>query len=315
MRILLTLCALLVMAISMKRPLNPAIKVSIIAIIINFCLAIFMFLSGVFSGSSAIMSESMNTAADVFTTFIVILGVSLASKNSDHDHQYGHEKLECVSAIILSAILFLTGAGIGFDGIKKVIDGINNGIEAPTSLAIVAAAVSICVKEFLFFFVRAAAKKANSPSVMADAWHHHSDALCSVGSLVGVVGARLGLPILDPIASIIICLLVIKAAYDIFRDAIQKLVDSSCDENTTNEISKLVMSVEGVRGVDLLMTRLFGSKFYVDIEISVDGDQTLFMAHEISQRVHDAVEEKYPNAKHCMVHMNPHTSTDKKDAE
>lgn len=298
----------------MRKKLNPAIKVSIIAIIINFCLAIFMFLSGIFSGSSAIMSESINTAADVFTTFIVILGVSLASKNSDHDHQYGHEKLECVSAIILSVILFATGIGIGIDGVKKIADGLKNGLEAPTALAIVAAVVSIGVKEFLFFFVRATAKKVNSPSVMADAWHHHSDALCSVGSLVGVVGARLGLPILDPIASVIICILVIKAAFDIFNDAIHKMVDRSCDEDTTNEISELVLSVEGVRAVDLLMTRLFGSKFYVDIEIAVDGEQSLYKAHDISQRVHDAVEAKYPNAKHCMVHMNPYKES-KKGAE
>lgn len=289
-----------------KKKMNPAIRVSIIAIAINFCLAIFMFVSATLSNSSAILSESINTAADVFTTFIVILGVRFAGKSSDHDHPYGHEKLECISAIILAVILCITGISIGYEGISKVIDGLSSGLEAPTAIAVVAAAVSICVKEFLFFFVRATAKRVNSPSVMADAWHHHSDALCSVGSLVGVVGARLGLPILDPIASVVICALVIKAAYQIFSDAIHKLVDSSCDESTTNEIAELVCSVEGVRGVDLLMTRLFGSKFYVDIEIAVDGEQTLSNAHEISQRVHDAVEAKYPNAKHCMVHMNPY---------
>lgn len=292
-------------ATGQKKKMNPAIKVSIIAICINFVLAIFMFVSGLVSNSSAILSESMNTAADVFSTFIVIIGVYFASKSSDRNHQYGHEKLECISAILLSVILFVTGISIGWDGINKVISGMKNGLEAPTALAIVAAVVSIGVKEFLFLFSRSTAKKVNSSSLMADAWHHHSDALCSVGSLVGVVGARLGLPILDPIASVVICLLVIKAAFDIFNDSIHKLVDRSCSEATTQEIRKLVMSVDGVIGVDLLMTRLFGSKFYVDIEISVDGEQTLYAAHEISQRVHDAVESNYPNAKHCMVHMNP----------
>ncbi|MEG0693269.1 MAG: cation diffusion facilitator family transporter [Oscillospiraceae bacterium] len=289
-----------------KKKLNPAIRVSIIAICINFVLAIFMLVSGLISNSSAILSESMNTAADVFSTFIVIIGVHFASKTSDKDHQYGHEKLECISAIILSVILFITGASIGYDGIKKVIEGVTNGLTAPSALAIVAACVSIGVKEFLFFLARGTAKKVNSPSLMADAWHHHSDALCSVGSLVGVVGARLGLPILDPLASVIICILVIKAAYDIFSDSIHKLVDRSCDDETINEIERLVLSVDGVLGVDMLMTRLFGSKFYVDIEISVNGQQTLFQAHDISQRVHDIVEVQYPNAKHCMVHMNPY---------
>lgn len=289
-----------------KKKINPAIRVSVISICINFVLAIFMFICGLLSNSSAILSESMNTAADVFSTFIVIIGVYFASKTSDKEHQYGHEKLECISAIILAVILFITGAGIGYDGIKKVIQGVTNGLTAPSVLAIIAACVSIAVKEFLFFFAKSTAKKVNSSSLMADAWHHHSDALCSVGSLVGVVGARLGLPILDPIASVVICVLVIKASYDIFSDSIHKLVDRSCDEKTTKELQSLVLSLDGVLGVDLLMTRLFGSKFYVDIEISVDGQQTLFEAHDISQRVHDMVEANYPNAKHCMVHMNPH---------
>lgn len=285
--------------------LNPAVKVSIYAIIINFFLAIFMFITSMKSSSSVILSESINTAADVFTTMIVIFGVSVSIKKPDKEHQYGHEKIECISAIVLSGILLITGVSIGFDGILKVVDGIQNGIEAPTSLAIYAAITSILVKEFLFLMVRAVAKKENSQSVMADAWHHHSDALCSCGSLLGIIGARMGFPLLDPLASIVICGVIIKVAIDIFLDSINKLVDSSCDEDTVNEMSELVLSIEGVKSLDLLKTRLFGSKFYVDIEIGVDGDQSLRKAHDIAEMVHDAVETKYQNAKHCMVHLNP----------
>lgn len=285
--------------------LNPAIKVSIYAIIINFFLAIFMFVTSMKSNSSVILSESINTLADVFSTMIVIFGVSISLQKEDKQHQYGHEKIECISAIVLSGVLLLTGVTIGYEGVLKVIEGLQVGIEAPTVLAIYAAIVSILVKEFLFFMVRGVAKKENSQSVMADAWHHHSDALCSCGSLLGVVGARMGIPLLDPLASLVICGIIIKVAIDIFIDSINKLVDSSCDESTINEISELVMSVEGVKSIDLLKTRLFGSKFYVDIEIAVDGEQSLKNAHEIAHAVHDLVETKYENAKHCMVHLNP----------
>lgn len=285
--------------------LNPAVKVSIYAIIINFFLAIFMFITSIESNSSVILSESINTIADVFTTMIVIFGVSISIKKEDSQHQYGHEKIECISAIVLSGVLLITGVSIGYEGVLKVIEGLRLGIEPPTVLAIYAAIVSILVKEFLFLMVRAVAKRENSQSVMADAWHHHSDALCSCGSLLGVVGARMGFPLLDPVASIVICGVIIKVAIDIFIDSINKLVDSSCDEDTISEITQLVMSVEGVKSIDLLKTRLFGSKFYVDIEIAVDGEQSLKKAHDIAEAVHDLVETKYENAKHCMVHLNP----------
>lgn len=285
--------------------LNPAVRVSIYAIIINFFLAIFMFITSIKSNSSVILSESINTLADVFTTMIVIFGVTVSLQKEDSQHQYGHEKIECISAIVLSGVLLLTGVSIGYEGILKVVEGLQVGIEAPTVLAIYAAIVSILVKEFLFFMVRGVAKRENSQSVMADAWHHHSDALCSCGSLVGVVGARMGFPLLDPLASLVICGVIIKVAIDIFIDSINKLVDSSCDEGTINEITELVMSVDGVKSIDLLKTRLFGSKFYVDIEIGVDGEQSLKNAHQIAHAVHDLVEKKYENAKHCMVHLNP----------
>lgn len=287
------------------KQLNPAVRVSIYAIIINFFLAIFMFITSIYSNSNVILSEAVNTTADIFTTMIVIFGVTISMQKEDSKHQYGHEKIECISAIVLSGILFITGITIGYEGILKIIEGLKYGILPPTSLAIYAAITSIIIKEFLFLMVRAVAKKENSQSVMADAWHHHSDALCSCGSLLGIIGARMGFPLLDPLASLVICAVIIKVAFDIFNDSINKLVDSSCDEETIKEITKLVLSVEGVKSIDLLKTRLFGSKFYVDIEIGVDGEQSLKNAHDIAEAVHNLVEKNYQNAKHCMVHLNP----------
>lgn len=292
-----------------------AIRVSTVSIVINLLLSAFKFAAGLFGNSSAMLSDAVHSASDVFSTLIVIIGVNIAGKKSDSSHQYGHERMESMASVLLAGVLFATGVGIGMDGIRKIVSGTAGDLPVPDLLPLIAAVVSIAVKEWMYWYTRATAKRIHSPSLMADAWHHRSDALSSVGSLVGIAGARLGLPILDPIASVVICLLIIKAAYDICRSAIGQMVDRSIDGKTTEKIRELVLSVEGVLGVDLLMTRLFGSKFYVDIEIAVDGSQTLYSAHAIAERVHDAVEAEFPNAKHCMVHMNPYEMTSENGVE
>ena len=140
---------------------------------------------------------------------------------------------------------------------------------------------------------------------MADAWHHRSDAFSSIGALVGIAGARLGFPVLDPLASIIICLFIGKAAVDIFMDAVNKMVDHSCDEETTRAIRACAEAHEGVRGIDLLMTREFGNVIYVEMELSVDGSLPLIQAHAIAEGVHDEIEAQFPKVKHIMIHVNP----------
>ena len=177
--------------------------------------------------------------------------------------------------------------------------------EIPGMIALAAAVVSIGVKEAMFWYTRAAAKKINSGALMADAWHHRSDALSSVGAFVGILGARMGFPVLDPLASVVICIFIAKAAYDIFKDAIDKMVDKSCDEETERAMREVILKQAGVQRVDMLHTRLFGARIYVDIEISADGEMTLREGHEIAQEVHDRIEEEFPLVKHCMVHVNP----------
>ena len=140
---------------------------------------------------------------------------------------------------------------------------------------------------------------------MADAWHHRSDALSSVGALIGIIGARCGYPFLEPLASLIICLFILKAAFDIFKDAVDKMIDRSCDEETENAVRSCVLEQEDVLGIDMLKTRVFGNRIYVDIEISANGSKTLYEGHAIAERVHDAVEKSFPRIKHIMVHVNP----------
>lgn len=285
--------------------INRAIRVSINSIIVNIILSALKFIAGIVANSGAMISDAVHSASDVFSTLIVIAGINISNRKSDKNHQYGHERIECVAAIILAAILILTGIGIGINGITKIMDGSKAEIAIPGMLAMVAAVISIIVKEWMYWYTRRAAKALNSPSLMADAWHHRSDAMSSIGSLIGIAGARMGILILEPIASIAICIMIIKSAYDICRDAFYKLVDRSCNDETYDGIAQTALGIGGVKGIDMLKTRQFGAKFYVDIEISVEGEQTLHSAHSIAHSVHDAIEKKYDNAKHVMVHMNP----------
>ena len=283
-----------------------AMKVSAVSIAINLILSVLKLIAGIVAHSGAMVSDAIHSASDVGSTLIVIVGVRLSGKQSDQEHPYGHERMECVSSIILSGLLLATGIGIGISGLENIVKSTSGkAIEIPGMLALIAAVVSIVVKEWMFWYTRSAAKKINSGALMADAWHHRSDAMSSVGAFIGILGARLGFPILDPIASVAICVLIVKASVDIFRDAIDKMVDHSCDEATEESMREVIMGVKGVKGIDLLQTRLFGSKMYVDIEISADGTIPLDEAHDIAENVHHSIEKNFKDVKHCMVHVNP----------
>lgn len=282
-----------------------AMKVSFVSIVANIILSVFKFFAGVFAHSGAMISDAVHSASDVFSTIVVIIGIRISSKQSDKEHPYGHERMECVAAIVLATILAVTGLGIGYSAVFKILSGDYASLAVPGFLALVAALLSIAVKEGMYWYTRHNAKKIDSSALMADAWHHRSDALSSVGALVGIAGARLGFPVCDAIASLCICFFIAKAAYDIFKDAIDKMVDKACDETTENELKNCALAQEGVLGVDLLRTRVFGNKIYVDIEIRADGDESLREAHGIAERVHDSIEGNFARVKHIMVHVNP----------
>ena len=280
-------------------------KVSIITIVQNILLSVFKLFAGIFAHSNAMISDAVHSASDVFSTIIVIIGVKLASKESDKEHPYGHERLECVAAIVLSIVLLYTGIKIGSQAVKDIIGGDYQNLQKPGMLALVAAVVSIVTKEIMYWYTRHYAKKIDSSALMADAWHHRSDALSSVGALVGIGGAMMGFPVMDSVASIVIFVFIAKAAYDIFKDAMDKMVDHSCDDETEKEMRDFVLTQKEVLSVDLLHTRIFGNKIYVDVEIGVNGSYTLRQAHEIAEEVHEGIEKNFPKVKHVMVHVNP----------
>ena len=284
-----------------------AVRVSVNSIIVNVVLSVAKFAAGIIAGSGAMISDAVHSASDVFSTVVVMIGVKMAGKQSDVRHQYGHERLECVASLILAIALAATGIGIGYSGIIKIIDADYQALEAPGLLALFAAVVSIIVKEAMYWYTKAAAKQINSGALMADAWHHRSDAMSSVGSFIGILGARIGYPVLDPAAGAVICIFIVKAAVSIFRDAICKMTDVACDEKTVRQIYRIAIEQKGVIAVDDVKTRMFGNKKYVDLEISQDGKKTLEEAHGIAETVHDRIESEIEGVNHCMVHVNPYS--------
>ena len=280
-------------------------KVSLVSIAGNVVLSLMKLLAGIVAHSNAMISDAVHSASDVFSTIIVIIGIRLASKESDKEHPYGHERLECVAAIVLAMVLLITGIGIGYTAVSNIARGNYGELSVPGILALIAAIVSIVSKEAMYWYTRFYAKKIDSSALMADAWHHRSDAFSSVGALIGIAGARMGYPIMDSIASLVIFVFIVKAAYDIFKDAVDKMVDHSCDEQTQNEIYTCVKNHKDVLGVDLLQTRVFGNKIYVDVEIEVNASYSLRDAHHIAESVHDMIEQTFPKVKHIMVHVNP----------
>lgn len=280
-------------------------RVSNISIVVNVLLSAIKFVVGVIANSGAMISDAIHSVSDVFSTIIVMIGANAAAKDPDQEHPYGHDRMECIAAIVLAIVLFITGIGVGITGVKKIFGGNYGDLAVPGALALVAAVISIVVKEGMFWYTRFYGKKVDSTALLADAWHHRSDALSSVGSFIGILGARLGFPICDPLASVVICLFIVKAAYNICKEALDKMVDKSCDDETERKMSDLIKSQEGVISLDLLMTRMFGSKLYVDVEIGADENTPLRDSHAIAENVHNAIEANFPKVKHCMVHVKP----------
>ena len=289
----------------MENTSREALRVSGVSIVVNLLLSAAQLAAGLLARSGAMVSDAVHSASDVFSTFIVIIGVRLSGKAADRDHPYGHERMECVAAIVLAVVLLVTGLVIGYSGVRRILSADGEPLPVPGLLALAAAVVSIAVKEGMFWYTRRYARQLGSSALMADAWHHRSDALSSVGALVGIAGARMGVPLLDPLASVVICAFIAKAAFDIFRDAIDKMVDHSGDPATEAAVRACVEEHDDVCRVDVLRTREFGNRLYVELEIAVDGDLTLHEAHAVAEGVHDDVEKAFPQVKHIMVHVNP----------
>lgn len=285
-----------------------SLRVSIMTIIGNVLLTVAKLAAGILAHSSAMVSDAVHSASDIISTLVVIWGVRVSARQEDAEHPYGHERMESAAAVALAGLLMATGLYIGFGGIKTILNGLSGSFIVPGYLALAAAVVSIVAKELMYHYTIAAAKKADSASLMADAWHHRSDALSSVGSLIGIGGALLGFPIMDPLACVVISLVIVKVAFDIAQQAFDQMLDRACEPALQKEMRGVVLAQQGVIRLDSLTTRKFGSKIYVDVCIAANGAISVKEGHDIAQTVHEQIELNFPMVKHCMVHVNPYTA-------
>ena len=281
---------------------KECIRVSIITLIGNVFLSFIKIISGIIGNSLAMISDGIHSLSDIISTIIVIIGLKISSKESDKLHQYGHERIENVASIILSFLLFMTGAVMAFNSIKNIND---KNFITPSKVTILIALISILTKEIMYQYTMHVSKKYNSSSLKADAWHHRSDAISSIVSLLGIYFTIKGYLYMDLIASILISIIIVKISIDIFIESINKMLDTACNPETIKKIEDIILTTKGVTGIDLLKTRQFGNKIYIDVEITADKKITFEESHNIAHNVHDNIENNLKEVKHCMVHINP----------
>lgn len=285
-------------------------RVGITTIVWNAILSIGKVVAGLLAKSSSLISDGFHSASDVLSTIVVMIGAKLSTKAPDKEHPFGHERMESIASIILAMLLVGTAVLLGYNGIVSIIAFIN-GEEIVSNgfvyLALGSALASIVVKFVMYIYTIKVANRISSTALKADAYHHLSDSLSSIGSVLGIVGLMIGKAwaILDPIASILIALFILKVAYDILREAINEVVDKSGSEEFEKDVEWIAINVPGVIMLNSLKTRKFGNKYYVEIEVCVEGGISVREGHEIAKNIHDAIEKTFVNVKHCMVHVDP----------
>ena len=286
---------------------NEIYRVTLTGIFVNILLSAGKLIAGILGRSGAMLADAIHSISDFATDIIVLLSVNTtptATKEEKPRYEYG--KHETVVTVLIGLALLGVAIVIFVDSahrISSILSG--TAFQRPGLIAVVAAAVSIAAKEWLYRYTLRTGRRVKSRAVIANAWHHRSDALSSIGSFIGILGARMGYPVLDPLASVIICLMIVYASYEIFKDAVDKMVDRSCDAATINTMTALIKAQKGVDHIDVLQTRKFGSRIYVDVEVSADDNLTLLEAHTIAENIHKAIERNFSEVKHCMVHVNP----------
>lgn len=291
----------------MKETLQRVQRVGFVTIIANLLLAVGKFLVGIIGNSSAMISDAIHSASDVFSTIIVLIGTKLSRKQADEEHPYGHERFESIASFILALMLFMTSLQIAYLGISRFIQ-ILNKVEINNTLPIlcvIASIISIITKTWMYFYTIRTAKIANSSALKADAWHHLTDSFSSVASLLGAIGLLIGLEILDPIFCIVICLFIFKIAFDIGKESINQLIDKKASSEIENQIKNLISQQQNIIKIESLKTRQFGNKIYLDLEVIIDKNLSFEEGHKIAHQLQDYLEAMIPVIAHCTVHVSP----------
>lgn len=282
---------------------EEATKVTLISIMWNIILTLIKILGGVVGKSNAMIADGLHSASDIISSLGVLIGNKIARTPHDKEHNYGHEKAETLVSFLLSMILIYVALTISFNGVNSLLH--LEDVQVPTFLPLIISVISIGIKEYQYRITIKVAKKINSPSLKADAWHHRSDALSSVAAFIGIGGSLLGFKALDPIATVIVGLFVAKVGLDIFKEAINELMDYSIDEKDELQIISIANSTEGVLNIGELRTRKHGSMAYVDLTICVNKDLTVLDGHEIANKLEISILEELQIVKGITVHVEP----------
>lgn len=284
-------------------------KVTVSGSIVNSLLIIIKLIAGIAGRSSAMLADAIHSLSDFVTDIIVIVFVRIGNKPTDGSHSYGHGKFETLATLIIGIILILVGAGVMINGVRLITDSIH-GVElkSPTMLALIVAIISIVAKELVYRYTIAQGKRLNSQALIANAWHHRSDAFSSIGTLIGIAGAMFfgqKWRILDPIAAVTVSFFIIKVGVDISRPCINELLERSLPAETVNRISEIISSVDGISGLHHLRTRRIGNNIAIEAHIRMDGDMPLREAHALASEAEKRLRQEFGHGTHIGLHMEP----------
>lgn len=284
-------------------------RTTLIGTAVNSILIVLKFIAGFVGRSSAMLADAVHSLSDFVTDVIVLIFVKIAGKPRDKGHEYGHGKFETLATVIIGFILVIAGIGLMINGIELVVKSIKGEVlPQPGIIALIIAAVSIVSKEWLYHFTISKGKEVNSQAVIANAWHHRSDAISSIGTLIGIAGAMfLGdrWRILDPLAAIIVSLFIIKSGYDIMKPCVEELLEASLPDEQQDEIMNIVTSIPGIKNVHNLRTRRIGNGIAIDLHAKMDGNLSLSAAHAIATLAEKALKQRFGADTFVNIHMEP----------
>ena len=284
-------------------------KVTWIGSIVNFLLLLFKFIAGILGHSSALIADAVHSLSDFITDIIVIIFVKISGKPEDEDHKYGHGKYETLATALIGIALFAVGAGLLASGVTKVSEVMKGStLPAPSMIALIAASVSILAKEILYRYTIQMGKKYDSQAVIANAWHHRSDAFSSIGTFAGIGGAIfLGEKwrILDPIAAVLVSAFIIKVAVELIKPCVDELLERSLPADMEQKILDVIASFPDISSPHHLRTRRIGNHIAIEIHLRMDGQTTLENAHAVATQVENRLKEEFGADTHIGIHMEP----------
>lgn len=284
-------------------------RVTLVGSLGNLILLVFKFVSGILGHSAAMIADAIHSLSDFITDVIVVVFVKISSKPNDLDHKYGHGKYETLATAIIGIILCCVGIGILWNSAKSILFVMQGGIlPQPKIIALVAALLSIVVKEILYHYTVSVGKKVNSQTVIANAWHHRSDSFSSIGTLIGIGGAILlgeKWSILDPIAAMIVSLFIVKVAFKLLKPAIEELTDVSLPQSTEKQIEEILISYPDVAQPHNLRTRKIGNYSAVEVHIRMDGNLTVSQSHDITKSMEQQITELLGGNAYITIHVEP----------